>query len=68
MNIIYISDFGIDISITHAYWWKNYVLNFKKLVSFNLRDTLKRILKVMSNQIYSVGFNPDADFDADHDA
>ena len=42
---------GIDISITRVcIWWKNYILNFKKLISLTLRDTLKRTPKVISNQ------------------
>ena len=38
------------LSFMFAYWWKNYILNFKKLISFTLRDTLKRTPKVISNQ------------------
>ena len=56
------------LSLMSAYWWKNYILNFKKLISLTLRDTLERTPKVISNQIHSVNFNRDADFDPDHDA
>ena len=38
------------LSLMSAYWWKNYILNFKKLISLTLRDTLKRTPKVISNQ------------------
>ena len=38
------------LSLMSAYWWKNYILNFKKLISLTLRDTLKRTQKVISNQ------------------
>ena len=49
--IIYICDFGIGISITmSSYRWKNYILNFKKLISLTLRDTLERTPKVISDQ------------------
>ena len=39
------------LSLISAYWWKNYILNFKKLISLTLRDTLKRTPKVISNQL-----------------
>ena len=38
------------LSLMSAYWWKNYIFNFKKLISLTLRDTLKRTPKVISNQ------------------
>ena len=38
------------LSLMSTYWWKNYILNFKKLISLTLRDTLKRTPKVISNQ------------------
>ena len=38
------------LSLMSAFWWKNYILNFKKLISLTLRDTLKRTPKVISNQ------------------
>ena len=38
------------LSLMSAYWWKNYILNFKRLISLTLRDTLKRTPKVISNQ------------------
>ena len=51
------------LSLMSAYWWKNYILNFKKLISLTLRD--KRTPKVSVIKIYSVGFNPDADHDTE---
>ena len=56
------------LSLMSVYWWKNYILNFKKLISLILRDTFERTPKVSVTKIYSVAFNNDADFDADHDA
>ena len=56
-----------DISITHVCILME-ELYFKKLISLTLRDTLERTPKVSVAKIYSVGFNHDADFDADHDA
>ena len=53
------------LSLMSAYWWKNYILNFKKLINLTLRDTLERTPKVSVIKIYSVGFNPDADHDAE---
>ena len=38
------------LSLMSAYWWKNYILNFKKLISLTLRGTFKRPPKVLSNQ------------------
>ena len=38
------------LSLMSAYWWKNYILILKKLISLNLRDTLERTSKVISNQ------------------
>ena len=43
-------DFGTDISLMSSYRWKNYILNFKKLISLTLRDTLERSPKVISDQ------------------
>ena len=37
------------LSLMATYWWKNYILNFKKLISLTLTDTLKRNPKVISN-------------------
>ena len=48
------------LSLMSVYLWKNYILNFKKLISLTP--------KVSVTEIYSVGFNHHADFDADHDA
>ena len=56
------------LSFMSVYLWKNYILNFKKLISLTLRDTFERTPKVSVTKIYSVAFNNDADFDADHDA
>ena len=53
------------LSLMSAYWWKNYILNFKKLISLTLRDTLEKTPKVSVIKIYWVGFNPDADHDAE---
>ena len=38
------------LSLMSAYWWKNYILNFKKLISLTFRDALKRTPKVISKQ------------------
>ena len=38
------------LSLMSTFWWKNYILNFKRLISLTLRDTLKRTPKVISNQ------------------
>ena len=38
------------LSFVFAYWWKNYILNFKKVLSLTWRNTLKRTPKVISNQ------------------
>ena len=44
---IYICDLGLTfLSLMSAYWWKNYILNFQKLISLTLSDTLKRTQKV----------------------
>ena len=56
------------LSLMSVHLWKNYILNFKKLISLTLRDTFERTPKVSVTEIYSVGFNHHADFDADHDA
>ena len=39
---------------------------FKKLISLTLRDTLERTPKLSVTKV--LGFDHDADFDADHDA
>ena len=38
------------LSLMSSYWWKNYILNFKKLISLTFRDALKRTPKVISKQ------------------
>ena len=66
--IIYICDFGIDISITHVcILMEELYFEFKKLISLTLRDTLERTPKLSVTKVL-VGFDHDADFDADHDA
>ena len=56
------------LSLMSSYWWKNYILNFKKLINLTFRDALKEPQKLSVTKIYSVGFNHYADFDADYDA
>ena len=56
------------LSIKSAYWWKNYILNFKKFISLTLRDLLKSTPKVISNQNLLSRFQSWCWFDADHDA
>ena len=57
---MYICDFGIDIDGRIMFW---------VLTQPWLKGTLWKELKKLSvTKIYSVGFNRDTDFDADHDA
>ena len=38
------------LSLMSAYWWTNYILNFKKLISLILKNPLERTPKVISNR------------------
>ena len=57
------------LSLMSAYWWKNYILNFKTYkLDFKGHFGKKELQNLSVTKIYSVGFNHDALFDADHDA
>ena len=50
ISFTYVTLGSTFLSIMSAYRWKKYILNFKRLISLTLRDTLKRTPKVISNQ------------------
>ena len=57
------------LSLMSAYWWKNYILNFETYkLDFKGHFGKKELQNLSVTKIYSVGFNHDALFDADHDA
>ena len=67
--MIYICDFGIDISITHVCILVEELFSeFQKTYKLDFKGHLKELQKLSVTKNYSVGFNHDVDFDSDHDA